>query len=103
MGSYSEVENNLPLCRLQSRLQHIYHGQPYARVDFIPQSGTQDVASVCDVFFLREGGRPGDGSFIQLGWRNDCVFICYEKLVILYCSVFTHRVKAVHGLRRARL
>ncbi len=29
----------------QSRLQHIYHGMPYARVDFIPQSGTLDLAS----------------------------------------------------------
>jgi hypothetical protein len=36
---------NLTLCPLQSRLQHIYHGQPYARVDFIPQSGTLDLAS----------------------------------------------------------
>jgi hypothetical protein len=32
-------------CSLQSRLQHIYHGQPYAKVDFIPQSGTLDLAS----------------------------------------------------------
>ncbi len=38
--------DNLTLCSLQSRLQHIYHGQPYARVDFIPQSGTLDLASV---------------------------------------------------------
>jgi hypothetical protein len=37
---------------LQSRLQHIYQGQLYARVDFIPQSGTLDLAS--DVG--REGG-----------------------------------------------
>jgi hypothetical protein len=47
------VDYNLTLCSLQSRLQHIYHGQPYARVDlnpmprvdFIPQSGTLDLAS----------------------------------------------------------
>ncbi len=31
---------NLTICPLQSRLQYIYHGQPYARVDFIPQLGT---------------------------------------------------------------
>ncbi len=31
------VDYNLTLCPFQSRLQHIYHGQPYARVDFIPQ------------------------------------------------------------------
>jgi hypothetical protein len=43
MGPYAGV--NLTLCRLQSRLQHMYHGQHYARVDIIPQSGTYDLAS----------------------------------------------------------
>ncbi len=55
-----ELNYNLTLCPLQSRLQHIYHGigQPYAKVDltpmpestlpharadFIPQSGTLDL------------------------------------------------------------
>ncbi len=42
---YAGVDYNLTLCPLQSRLQHIYHGQPCARVDFIPQSGTSDLAS----------------------------------------------------------
>jgi hypothetical protein len=43
MGPYAGVDYiTLPL---QSRLQHIYHGKPYARVDFIPQSGTLDLAS----------------------------------------------------------
>ncbi len=38
---------NHPSCPLQSRLWHIYHGhgQPYARVDFIPHAGTLDWAS----------------------------------------------------------
>jgi len=37
MGLYAEGDYNLTLYfRLQSRLQHIYHGQPCARVDFIP-------------------------------------------------------------------
>ncbi len=53
------VDYNLTLCPLQSRVQHIYHGQPharvdlnpiYARVDFIPQSGTSDLASVVKHF-----------------------------------------------------
>jgi hypothetical protein len=37
---------NIPyvICPLQSRLQYIYYGQPYARIDFIPQSGTLDLA-----------------------------------------------------------
>ncbi len=30
------VDYNLTLCRRQSRLQHIYHGKPYARVDLNP-------------------------------------------------------------------
>ncbi len=34
MGPYAGVDSNLTLCSLQSRLQLIYHGQPYARVDF---------------------------------------------------------------------
>jgi hypothetical protein len=45
MGAYAGVDNNLTLYPLQSRLQHIYHGQPYARVDFIPLPGTLDLDS----------------------------------------------------------
>jgi hypothetical protein len=33
MGPYAVVDYNLTLSRLQSRLQHIYHGQPCARTD----------------------------------------------------------------------
>jgi hypothetical protein len=40
-----ELTITSPYCPLQSRLHYIYHGQPYARVDFIPQSGTSDFAS----------------------------------------------------------
>jgi hypothetical protein len=36
MRPHAGVDYNLTLCPLQSRLQHIYHGQPYARVDLIP-------------------------------------------------------------------
>ncbi len=45
-GPYAGVDYNLTKCPLQSRLQHNYQGQPYARVDFIPQSGTLDLAFV---------------------------------------------------------
>jgi hypothetical protein len=41
MGPYAGFDYNLTVCQLQ----HIYHGQPYARIDFIPQSGTLDLAS----------------------------------------------------------
>ncbi len=32
-GTLAGVDYNLTLCPLQSRLQHIYNGQPYARLD----------------------------------------------------------------------
>jgi hypothetical protein len=62
MGSYAGVDYNLTLCSLQSRLQHIYHGHPYARVDLnprpeltlSPQSGTLDLAS--SVLSTEKGG-----------------------------------------------
>jgi hypothetical protein len=40
MGPCAGVDYNLTLCLLQSRLQHIYHGQPYARVDLNPMSAS---------------------------------------------------------------
>jgi hypothetical protein len=36
MGPYAGVDYNLTLCPPQSRLQHIYHGQPYAKLDVNP-------------------------------------------------------------------
>jgi hypothetical protein len=36
MGPYAGVDYNLTLWQLQSRLQHIYRGHPYARVDLNP-------------------------------------------------------------------
>jgi hypothetical protein len=36
MGPYAGVDYNPTLCPLQSRLQHTYHGKPYARVDRNP-------------------------------------------------------------------
>ncbi len=56
LGPYARVDYTLmSLCPLQRQLQHIYHAwatlcqsrpETYARVDFIPQSGTLDLASV---------------------------------------------------------
>jgi hypothetical protein len=40
MGPYAGVDFNLTICPLQSRLQQIYHGQPYARVDLNPMPGS---------------------------------------------------------------
>jgi hypothetical protein len=67
MGPYAGGGYNLTLCPLQSRIQHIYHGQPYARVDPNPmlestlalQSGTFDLASVHELLrILRKGTFP---------------------------------------------
>ncbi len=55
MGPYAGVDFNLTLCPLQRRLQHNYeyYGQPYARVDFIPQSGTLNWPQISgEGFFL---------------------------------------------------
>ncbi len=62
MGPYVGVDYNLTLCPLQRRLQHIYHGPPYARLGRNPmpestsspiQLGTLDLASVLfTCFFL---------------------------------------------------
>jgi hypothetical protein len=45
MVPYARDDYNLTLCLLQSRLRQMDHGQPYARVDFIPQLGTKNLAS----------------------------------------------------------
>ncbi len=67
MGPYAGVDFKLTLCPLQSRLYHIYHGHwatlcqsqpyPYARVDFIPQSGTSDLVTKLAQHSVRVGGR----------------------------------------------
>ncbi len=35
-GTHAGVDYNLTLCTPQGRLQHVYHGQPYARFDLNP-------------------------------------------------------------------
>ena len=67
MGPYAGVDYNINLCPLQipeATPQHIYHVQPYARVGFIPQSGTLDLASEeYNVQFCT----PQSGKYVQLG------------------------------------
>jgi hypothetical protein len=72
MGPYAGVDYKfynltLTLRTLRSRLQHIYHGQSYARVDLnpmpestlAPQSGTLDLACVHELLrLLRKGTFP---------------------------------------------
>jgi hypothetical protein len=63
MGPYAGIDYKPTLCPLRSRLQHNYHGQPYASVDFIPQSGTLDLAS--------EPGTMGPGETMEKAWVTE--------------------------------
>jgi hypothetical protein len=56
-------ELTLTLSPLQSRLQHVYHGQPYARVDVIPQSGTLDLAFADPEYFIERRRYSPPGCF----------------------------------------
>ncbi len=76
----SWVQYNLPLSRLQSRLQHIYQGQPYARVDFILQSGTLDLASV-----RYKNRRTAENGETVIQKMMSCIFlrhVCIKKTYV---------------------
>ena len=51
MGPFARVDYNITLCRLQSRLQYMYHGQPYARVDLNPVPESTGIPPVRDLRF----------------------------------------------------
>jgi hypothetical protein len=74
MGPYDGVDYNFNLCPFQSRLQLVYHGigQPYARVDCIPQSVSLDPTSVLVL------GVPTIRKFI--------VRLCREGFIFLPCN-----------------
>jgi hypothetical protein len=63
---YAGDDYNLTLCPFQSRLQHIYHGQPYARVDLNPMPEST-LSPVTDFGF---GPRTGFCSFKSSNPRN---------------------------------
>jgi hypothetical protein len=56
MRPYAKDNYKLTLCRLQSRPKHMHHGQSYARVDFIPQLRTKNLASGMFYLVVREHG-----------------------------------------------
>jgi hypothetical protein len=88
MGPYAGVEYNLTLCR-HSRHQHIYHGQPYARVDFIPQSGTKNLASLK---YFYHGSKENSKKISTL------VYSRYLLLYVILCQ--TMLLGGVNGGRR---
>ncbi len=81
MGSHAGADYSLTLCPLQSRLQRIYHGQPYARVDlnpmpestFIPQPGTLDLAS----------GFQGLNQLHCTGLEAGSTFVTYSTCILM--------------------
>jgi hypothetical protein len=76
MGPYAGVDYNLTFCRRQSRLQHIYHRQPYARVDFIPQSG--DLAYGVPIQNTQYTVAIGK-KILKIGKYNDLWYPCLQN------------------------
>jgi hypothetical protein len=66
MGPYAEVDYNLTLCPLQSRLPHIYHGQPYDRIDLNPNASVDFIPPVRD-FRFGLGQKKRRSCFLPVG------------------------------------
>ncbi len=90
MGPYAGVDYNLTLCPLQSRHQHIHHGQPYARVD-LNQCQSRLYPPVKDFgfglsSFVRRLWGETFHSFLPFMSRGDCSsFTHAEKSTICTC------------------
>jgi hypothetical protein len=93
MGSYDGVDSNITLCPLQGRLQHIYHGQPYARVDLhlmleSTLSSVRDfgicpsIHTVC-VQCLQY-------RIIEVGNTHICIKCIYESLAWVFLADLSH-------------
>ena len=72
MGPYAGVDYNLTLCPLQSRLQNIYPGQPYAIVDLNPMpestlSSSQVLLDLASDMMLCCSGVTGERT---VGWKT---------------------------------
>ncbi len=85
---------SLPLSQLQSRLQHIYYEQPYARVDFNPQSGTLNLAW--------ENAFHGVQAVIGR-WERLCSAILYGRGKILVRSAVFVQIWKLQGIKIHRL
>ncbi len=85
MGPYAGVDYNLTLCSLQNRLQHIYRRQPYARVGFIPQSGTLDLASVIYCNLIQGRGEGGGELNQREGLRGKSLQSWVENTTMTDC------------------
>jgi hypothetical protein len=88
MGPFAGVDYNLTSCPLQSRLQHIYHGQPYARVDLNPMP---ELTSICQSRLYP----PSQGLWI---WPLVFLKTTWQKTVY---SVYT-RSRALRGARQQK-
>jgi hypothetical protein len=84
---YAGGDYNLTLCPLQSRLQHIYHAQPYARVDLNPM--TEPTLSPSQGHWIW----PQD---IRVFFLINIVFkagICYHWLTAPFFRYVTNNIK----------
>jgi len=70
MGPYAGVDYKLTLCPLRSRLQHIYQGQPYIRVDLTLYMSESTLA-------------PSQGLWI---WPQHC----YRSTRLRTCNALVH-------------
>ncbi len=92
MGPYAEVDSNLTLFPLQSRLNtctvqwaNLCQSRPwlYARLDFIPQSGTKNLASV----ELRGDGEPHSVQHSLVKCNAHIYKVTHRFLLYLQCTV----------------
>jgi hypothetical protein len=98
MGPYAGVDFNLTLWPLQSRLQHNFYGQPYARVDLNPICQSRLYPPDRDFGF---GIRlsylsftfPASTISIKFPKNENRILNCYAKnlliyLLVLRCNIF---------------
>ncbi len=102
MGPYARVDYNLNLCRLQNRLQHMYHGQPYARIDLNPmpepESTTLSTNKVLWIWTLIRNARANmlceadvQWVFVMPLFIVSLIFLFRVSLLTLFSIIFPSR------------
>jgi hypothetical protein len=71
-GPYAGADYNLILCPIQSRLHHIYHWQPYARIDLnhLPESTLSSSQGLW--IWPRFSGKSSLIRFLSVFYLPDC-------------------------------
>ncbi len=90
MRSYAGAYYNLALFRLQSQLQHMYHGQlyarvePFVRVDFSPQSGTKNFSTG---FLVSSGKEVHFMSYLFLLFKDRSDYNTVHPIRLIYAKM----------------